>query len=554
MKKFFLLIFAFGFLSLQAQDVNITFRVNMNETSGFTASDSVWVVMDGDEYYKFTEYYGMADDDVDGIYTYTLTVPSTGGDIVQQYSFAYGPDAANYTHWETPPDECRNANYYREVTIPSGQTDMILPAYYYGMCTDNLGGMVSVTFQIDMSDVVDLDGDVWFNLNGDWSDYYTMTDDNADHIYTVTKSYNTGDVVYYKFGYQNGPDPNVDYVDEVVPEVCGGTLGVRRFVAGTEDETVPVVKFNACPGGTTELVQATFSVDMSNEAVGGKQVWMVIKSPWYWNELSTSGDNIYSSTIKIHPGQTFPFTFLLGAQDEWSGEESVPAECNHGTPSAPERLFEGAMNDTVMTVITFGECLDISVKYEITFRVDMSEIVDLYAGGYVWVNLDNWTDWYDMTDENSDHIYEFTALHSEGEEIKYIFAYQNGENPEVNYVDETVPGDCATEGQRVFTVGTEDEVLDVIIFGSCETSGVKRYSDKHLRIYPNPVQDYINIEFPQPSTGLLSIMDLSGRVVISEVFTGKQVISLSASNLASEIYIIRVVTETDNYQNKLIVK
>jgi len=156
MKKLYLLIFALGFISLHAQDVNFTFQVNMNETGDFdAATDSVWVVMDGDAEWNFTEYYGMADDDTDGIYSYTLTVASGGAEVVQQYSFGYGPTAASYKGWETPPSACANENDYREITVPADQGDTILPAFYYATCSDVLGGVL-VTFQVDMSEVSDL--------------------------------------------------------------------------------------------------------------------------------------------------------------------------------------------------------------------------------------------------------------------------------------------------------------------------------------------------------------------------------------------------------------
>lgn len=662
MKKIYLLIFVFGFISLQAQDVNITFNVNMGETADFVAAeDSVWVVMDGDADWNFTEYYGMEDPEADGIYTYTLTVASGGAEVVQQYSFGYGPTAATYKHWETPPAACANEYDYREITLPADQGDTILPAFYYATCSDVLGGIfvtfqvdmsdvgdlyeggavwlnldnwtswhdmsdddgdkiyevtlpylegdvvkyifsyqtgadpnsdytdetvpaecvtdgqrvftvgaddqvlpaiklgecsdqVNITFQLDMSDISDLAGAVWFNVNGDWSDWYDMTDAGGG-IYTVTTAYTPGEVVFYTYGYQNGPDPDSDYVDEMVPEACGGTFGVRRYVVGPVDATVPVVKFNACPTEAPELVEITFSVDMSNETVGDKLVWQVIKSPWYWNQLSLAGDDIYVGKVKAHKGQSFPYTFLLGDQDEWSGEESVPEDCNYGSDTAPERLFEGSMQDSVMPVIVFGQCADVSDKFTITFRVDMSGVSDLYADGYVWVNLDNWTNWYDMTDGDADMVYEYDAKYSEGEVINYIFSYQNGADPNTDYMDETVPEACATAGQRVFTVGAEDAVLEVVSFGSCSLdTRINDQAEGQLKLYPNPAMDQLTIELKEPGSGTLTIRDLSGRELISHVFSNTNELNLSVGHLNPEMYIISIQTENQTYRDKLLVK
>lgn len=662
MKKLYLLIFALGFVSLNAQDVNFTFQVNMNETADFDAgSDLVWVVMDGDVDWNFTEYYEMADADADGIYSYTLTVASGGNEVVQQYSYAYGPDAANYKHWETPPSACANASDYREITVPANQGDITLPAVYYGTCSDVLGGimvtfqvdmsdvsdlyeggavwlnmdnwtswedmtdedgddiykvtlpyleldevkylfsyqtgadpdndytdetvpaecatdgqrvfivgadnqvlpavklgmctdLVNITFQVDMSDIGDLTGAVWFNVNGDWTDWYDMADEGGN-IYTVTNAYAPGDVVFYTYGYQNGPDPDNDFVDEVVPEACGGTFGVRRYLVGAADALVPVHKFNACTADTPELVEITFSVDMSNETVGG-QVHQVIKSPWYWNELSLSGDDIYVGKVKVHKGQQFPYTFINGGVDEWSGEESVPEECNFGTPTAPERLFEGAMNDSVMPVIVFGSCIDMSEKYMLTFQVDMSGVTDLYNEGAVWVNINgDWTDWFDMTDENSDMVFEYTAEYSESEEVSYIFSYQNGADPNNDYVDETVPETCATDGVRVFSMGAVDASTTLVSFGSCTLdTRIGSHQLGALKLCPNPASDQLTIQLQSLESGIITVLDISGRKVLTQRFINASAINLSVESLVPELYVVTVVTEHVTFREKLLVE
>jgi hypothetical protein len=663
MRKLYLLILALGFVSLNAQDVNFTFRVNMNATDDYIERDSVWVVMDGDDAWNFTEYYGMEETDVDGIYAYTFPVASGGAEVVQQYSFAYGLTADNYTGWETPPEECRNDNWYREIIVPADQGDTILPAFFYGKCTDVAGN--SVTFHVDLSEVTDLyeGGGVWVNINGDWTDWYDMTDDNGDKIYdytatylegeevkylfsyqtgadpdndlmdetvpaecstdglrtftvgsedmvlpavkfgecldlvdityqvdmsdvndlqgavwvningdwtdwydmvdagsgiyTITKSYQPGDVYFYLYSYQNGPSYDNDYLDETVPEACGGTFGVRRLLVGNADANVPVVKFGACPDDPSELVTVTFSVDVANETVGDKSVYQVIKSPWYWNQLSSSGDDIYTGSVSIHAGQMFPYTFLIGEVDEWDGEEWVPAECNFGTEIAPERMFEGTMKDSVMPVIVFGACLDVSDKYNITYQVDMSSVADLYEGGAVWVNVNgDWTDWYDMTDDNADMIYEYTMAYSEGEELMYIFSYQNGADPNNDYLDETVPSECATDGVRTYTVGTSDATIDVVSLGSCthDETGVENLSAGTLKMYPNPASDQLTIQLQDVESGIVTVLDMSGREIISRRFANSGEITLSVENLVPEFYVVSVVTETRTLRAKLLIK
>lgn len=554
MRQLFFILLIIGSIAVKAQEVNITFGVNMNQIE-LSETDLVWVVMAADESWNWTEYYEMTDEDADGIYEYTLTVASEGVEVVQQYSFAYGAAADNYTAWETPPAECANENEYREVTVPVGTTEVTLPAFYYAMCTDNLSGMVDITYQVDMNQVSDLDGAVWFNLNGDWTEWYDMTDADGDGIYTVTKSYNSGDEVFYTYGYQNGPDPDADYVEEMVPASCGGTFGVRRIVAGSVSETIPVHTFNGCSSEIAELVDVTFSVDMSSETVGETPVHMVIKGPWYWNELIPMGNDIYSGKVILHPGQTFPYTFLLGAVDQWDGEESVPEECNFGTVDAPERRFEGADVDSIMPVIPFGGCADVSEKKQITFRVDLSGVTDLYDGGGVWVNVDYWTDWYDMTDADGDKIYEFTLEMSEGEEINYVFSYQNGADENADLVDESLSGDCQTDGQRVFTAGDVSETLPIYIFGTCTTTSISENIAKaDLVLFPNPASFAITMGFDNLVSGQVSITDVCGRVVKTQTLSNEKEKSIDISELTPEFYFIYFVSEGTLYRGKFLVK
>jgi hypothetical protein len=45
-----------------------------------------------------------------------------------------------------------------------------------------------------------------------------------------------------------------------------------------------------------------------------------------------------------------------GAQDYWDGEESVPAECNQGSDTAPERHVTVVEDDVTLPPVLFGSC------------------------------------------------------------------------------------------------------------------------------------------------------------------------------------------------------
>jgi len=95
---------------------------------------------------------------------------------------------------------------------------------------------------------------------------------------------------------------------------------------------------------------------MSAETVINNDVQVVIKNPWIWTALTDQGSGIWSGTVTVSANSTFPYTFVNGGQDTWSGEESVPAACNMGSEGAPERHITVAGVDTTLSVVAFGSC------------------------------------------------------------------------------------------------------------------------------------------------------------------------------------------------------
>ena len=70
-----------------------------------------------------------------------------------------------------------------------------------------------------------------------------------------------------------------------------------------------------------------------------------------------------------------------------------------------------------------------------------------------------------MSDDDGDDIWEYTAMIAEGEAV-------NTNSSTVNWgLDEGIPVACAVNGNRGFTVGAEDAVLDAVCFGACLPCG-----------------------------------------------------------------------------------
>jgi hypothetical protein len=64
--------------------------------------------------------------------------------------------------------------------------------------------------------------------------------------------------------------------------------------------------------------------------------------------------------------------------------------------------------------------------------------------------------------------------------------------------------------------------------------------NNNLKVYPNPVKSELNVELPFENNGLVnvSIVDVTGRIVYSNVSTGTQKETINVSNLTNGVYMI----------------
>jgi hypothetical protein len=461
MKKF-TLIFTFLVLTtsfLFAQTANVTIQVNMSQISDLYEGGSVWVYMDS----NWNEYYTMTPDAADSIYSYTIE-KDVGSLLTYSFSYQNGPDENSDYVTETVPAQCANNDGFREITTPAADTT--LTAVSYGSCYES-----GITVRVDMTDITDLyeGGSVWVYMDDDWNEYYTMTDANGDGVYAHTLMKDPASTLYYRFSYQNGPDEDSDYVTETVPTECAAENGFRELLVAAGDTVLPAFTYGSCSNVAPIMANITFQVDMSNETVINNDVQVVIKDPWIWTALTDQGNGTWSATVTVNPNKTYPYTFVNGGQDNWEGEESVPAGCNFGTESAPERHVTVGETDTTLALTNFGECpVDVPTS-NVTIQVNMSQVNDMYDGGSVWVYMDaDWNEYYTMTADANDSVYSYTVEKAAGSKLAYSFAYQNGPDENNDYVTETVPDDCSNDiGFREVMVPDTDTTLMAVSYGSC---------------------------------------------------------------------------------------
>ena len=161
----------------------------------------------------------------------------------------------------------------------------------------------------------------------------------------------------------------------------------------------------------------------------------------------------------------------------------------------------------------------------VTFKVNMESIIDagiLSADGvHIAGDFQGWDPAAsEMTDADSDGIYEFTASLQEGSVVQ--FKYVNGN---AWGADETnITADCGIDGgagsfNRVWTVGTQDEETPAWCFNECAlvcSVGLDEVTfDSALQVFPNPASGNTAIyyNFPEALNFNVRLTNSVGQVV-----------------------------------------
>ncbi|TXG36110.1 T9SS type A sorting domain-containing protein [Seonamhaeicola maritimus] len=133
-----------------------------------------------------------------------------------------------------------------------------------------------------------------------------------------------------------------------------------------------------------------------------------------------------------------------------------------------------------------------------------------------------------------------------------------GNEVSVNIVSGTPPFNVSVNGlslfethQNLFNVSANNgDVLEVKTSKDCE--GVLNEEIKQIKIYPNPVNNLLNIITPKDSDVMM--FDVLGNLIWSKENTSKQIeLPISEVKLRTGIYIIKVITSDGVYSEKVVI-
>ena len=337
------------------------------------------------------------------------------------------------------------------------------------------------TFNVDMTCAPEGFTDVF--VTGPWCGwcandvYNTMTDPDGDGVYSVTVADLVG-TVEYKYAI-NGFNDQENLVNDMVDGATCAPVTDFNGYANRQIEADGTANdfYGTCDGTCNDVpaapaVDVTFQVDMSQyqgsygtvNINGGFNGWCGGCAVM----TDDDGDGVFSITIPLVPA-TYEYKFTL---DGWTAQEEFTEgdACTSTIDGYTNRTLD-VTEATTLDAVCYNSCdacpTDSAPERAITFRVNMSEETTNPIGVFIAGNFQGWSAGSTaMTDEDGDDIWEYTAMIAEGEAVEYKFI--NGPNWGL---DESIPVACAVNGNRGYTVGAEDAVLDAVCFASCTACG-----------------------------------------------------------------------------------
>ncbi len=591
----FILLLLLSFTFVQAQTVEVTFKVDMKVQilkGVFSPADDT-VSVNG----SFNDWSGgvsiLTDEDVDSVYVGTFAVAEN-----ETHNFKYwmsGDEAPN-SGWETIADN-------RSVTVTT--ESVVLEIVKFDNEEMPSGDPVSITFNVDMRipAVGDFDPATdTVKVTGNFRDWGTsstaalaMTDADNDLTYTATTTVNSAQLLKYKYIW--GTAPSWESVDDRPYWVTDTPDTINNFWNDVDPDAAELVdgaitfNFDIEPLLDLGLFDpATDSVEIRGSFNGWGAGSKMDVNPFVPSQFFKTQDFVQT---EIEAEQTYKYYVdVVDQEGPLGGDQGYERPFSTGGGDR-QTLFEG-VEDQQVPIVYFGDIkpqyiIEAGKTLAITFSVDMTSAADAATQGpnafdsatdtVYWVPqqalfaaTQGWEEGEDralmLTDANSDMVYEgtmnITAPSFNG--FMYIYQYYRDGAPinETTALGTThsrrvrfIPmdgdkdfGDYETStyvaGQDSWSNSTDKSAQsDAPPLGNYTSVGDKFDVPSAFELsqnYPNPFNPTTKIKFTVPQNGKVSlkIFSVIGQLVETildqDMNAGSYVADFNARHLSSGVY------------------
>ena len=465
---------------------DVTFNVNMaNET---VSSEGVFLAGGGT--FGNPGDNPMTDDDGDGIYSITVSLPIG---LTSYYAFTNGAcgdwsckenltglpcgDPANFNDRSLTVDGAMSIN----TCFGECSTD--------GSCSAPPTVFHDVTFNVNMenetlsAEGLFLAGGVDFGFPGD----FPMTDDDGDDVYSITVTVADGYTGDYTF--VNGPD--WPFKEDISGQDCAVPPFDDRRLTNIIEDTVINTCFGLCstdgtcgtPPDPIETVPVTFQVNMASyDGTYGSVNLNGSFAGWCGACIAmddADGDGIYSVEVDM-PLDTVEYKFTV---DGWTDQENLTEgeSCTSTIDGFTNRslIVTGAQT---LDVVCWNSCEnacgdngggDNDNLVNLTFNVNAENIAvgpnGIYLGGGVFGDAQA----HAMSDADGDGTWSVTLAVESGLTGNYIFLNSPNDGGDWGAKENLAGLECsdpANFDDRILAPVTEDAVISTC-FGQCSTDG-----------------------------------------------------------------------------------
>jgi hypothetical protein len=175
-------------------------------------------------------------------------------------------------------------------------------------------------------------------------------------------------------------------------------------------------------------------------------------------------------------------------------------------------------------------------QYSLSFFY-RTEVVGTEHGSRIWCS---WTD----TEGN-------TINDPASEDILRPSSYLKSSTWQLFAIETTAPPSAAAFCLEVRTYQNSIACLDDFVFEENISTNCNEEKSADIKIYPNPVSDYLIISNVLNLKGV-TIQSLSGTILWSSSFRGEETVMIPLAKLSDGVFIIRIITSGSIFTKKII--